>query len=119
MMLKFKIDENLPVEAAELLTRAGHDAMTIHDQRMVGRPDSDIAAVCQREGRVVVTLDLDFAGIRVFRPSDYHGIVVLRLAVLDKFRVMSVLQRLFPILERESLPGKLWIVDESSVRIRS
>jgi hypothetical protein len=27
-----KIDENLPIEAAELLRRAGHDALTVGDQ---------------------------------------------------------------------------------------
>lgn len=37
MMLKFKVDENLPTEAAELLASAGHDAVTVHDQRMVGQ----------------------------------------------------------------------------------
>jgi len=36
MMLKFKVDENLPTEAAELLAGAGHDAVTVRDQRMVG-----------------------------------------------------------------------------------
>ena len=46
MMLKFKVDENLPTEAAELLANAGHDAMTVNDQGMVGQPDADVAAVC-------------------------------------------------------------------------
>ena len=99
-MLKFKVDENLPTEAAELLASAGHDAVTVGDQRMVGQPDPNVATVCQREGRVVVTLDLDFADIRAYPPGDYAGIIVLRLARLDKSRVLSVLQRLLPVLER-------------------
>lgn len=33
-MLKFKVDENLPVEAAALLRDAGHDAVTVDDQGM-------------------------------------------------------------------------------------
>ena len=118
MMLKFKVDENLPTEAAELLARAGHDAVTVRDQGMIGQPDTNIAAVCRQEGRVVVTLDLDFADIRVYPPGDYAGIVVLRLTLLDKFHVLSVLERLLPVLEREPLSGKLWIVDETSVRMR-
>jgi hypothetical protein len=63
----------------------------------------------------VVTLDLDFADIRTYPPADYAGIIVLRLALLDKFHALSVLQRLLPILEREPLAGKLWIVDDTSV----
>ncbi len=118
MMLKFKVDENLPTEAAEVLAAAGHDAMTVRDQRMVGQPDTSVAAVCQQEGRVVVTLDLDFADIRAYPPNDYAGIIVLRLTLLDKFHVLSILERLLPVLEREPLAGKLWIVEETSVRVR-
>ena len=118
MMLKFKVDENLPTEAAALLAGAGHDAGTVRDQRMVGQPDTNVAAVCQQEGRVVVTLDLDFTDIRAYPPSEYPGIIVLRLALLDKFHVLSVLQRVLPVLEHEPLVGKLWIVAETSVRVR-
>ena len=117
-MAKFKVDENLPTEVAELLASAGHDAVTVGDQRMAGQPDSSVAFVCQREGRAVVTLDLDFADIRTYPPDTYPGIIVLRLARLDKHRILSVLQRLLHVLKHESLAGKLWIVDESSVRVR-
>ena len=35
-MAQFKIDENPPNEAAELLVQAEHDAVTIGDQAAVG-----------------------------------------------------------------------------------
>ena len=53
-MLTFKVDENLPTEAAGLLAGAGHDAVTVGDQRMAGQPDTNVAAVCQREGRAFI-----------------------------------------------------------------
>lgn len=117
-MLKFKVDENLPIEAAELLADAEHDSLTVHDQRMVGESDANLARVCRREGRAIVTLDLDFADIRSYPPSDYSGIIVLRPARLDKPHVLSILRRLLPILQSEPLSAKLWIVDETSVRVR-
>jgi len=118
MMAKFKLDENLPAEAADLLRAAGHDALTVTDQQMGGQPDSSVASLCQQESREVVTLDLDFADIRAYRPASYAGIIVLRLARLDKHRVLSVIRRLLTVLSEEPLAGKLWIVDEGSVRIR-
>ena len=33
-MLKFKVDENLPIEVATLLVDAGHDALTVLDQNL-------------------------------------------------------------------------------------
>jgi predicted nuclease of predicted toxin-antitoxin system len=117
-MLKFKLDEHLPIEAVGVLTTAGHDAVTVPQQRMGGQPDPNIARVCQQEDRAMVTLDLDFADIRVYPPADYRGIIVFRLARLDKRRVLTAFQRLVPLLELEPLIGKLWIVEEGRVRIR-
>jgi len=118
-MGKFKLDENLPIEATEVLLGAGHDALSVMDQQMGGQSDTNIAAVCQQEDRVIMTLDLDFADIRTYPPADYSGIIVLRLTQLDKQCVLSVIQRLTVLFEQEPLVGKLWIVDESSVRVRS
>ena len=117
-MAKFKLDENLPTEAADMLRSAGHDAVTVMDEQMGGQPDADVASLCQAEGRAVVTLDLDFADIRVYPPADYSGVIVLRLGRLDKPRVLSVVQRLLRVLDAEPLSGRLWIVDEASIRIR-
>lgn len=79
-MLKFKVDENLPIEVATLLVDAGHDAVTVLDQDLGGRPDPEVVAVCRQEERVVVTLDLHFCDIRAYPPADSAGIIVLRLA---------------------------------------
>jgi predicted nuclease of predicted toxin-antitoxin system len=118
-MLKFKIDENLPRETTELFAEAGHDAVTVGDQNMSGRPDSDVAGVCKNEARAIVTLDLDFADIRAYRPVEFAGIIVFRLMRLDKPYVLAAVARLMPVFNRENPDGKLWIVDETSIRIRA
>jgi predicted nuclease of predicted toxin-antitoxin system len=116
--MRFKIDENLPVEARDLLQRAGHDAATVGDEMLSGKSDLTIAAVCIREQRSIVSLDLDFADIRSYPPSDYPGIIVLRLQRNDKRAILSVLERLIQPLRDEPLDGRLWIVDERRIRIR-
>lgn len=118
-MVKFKVDENMPVEVAALLAQAGHDAVTVRDQQMSGHADPAVAQMCRNEGRALVTLDLDFADIRAYPPADYPGIIVLRLSRFDKHRVLFAVGRLSPTLDQEPLAGKLWIVDETKVRIRS
>jgi len=116
--MRFKIDENLPIEAAEALAAAGHDAQTIHDQAMVGNPDPQVAAVCRSEQRALVTLDLDFSDIRAYPPADYPGIIVLRPRNQAKPTVVSLIARLIPLLDSETLIGNLWIVQETALRIR-
>ena len=116
--MRFKIDENLPIEARDLLLRAGHEAETVVDEDLSGTPDLQIASVCLAERRAIVTLDLDFADIRSYPPADYAGIIVLRLSRQDKPAVLSLLQRLVQPLQVEQLDGRLWIVDQHRIRIR-
>jgi predicted nuclease of predicted toxin-antitoxin system len=116
--MQFKIDENLPIEVAELLQQAGYDALTIHDQNLVGESDLKIASVCQLEKRAIVTLDVGFADIRVYPPKQFAGIVVMRLNRQDKPYVLQVVSRLIKALSGEELKGRLWIVDERRIRVR-
>lgn len=53
-MLRFKLDENLPTEAASVLRDAGFDALTVLDQEMRASLDGEIARVCHAEPNPVV-----------------------------------------------------------------
>jgi len=116
--MRFKIDENLPITAAEILRQAGHDALTIHDQQLAGEPDPRVAAVCLAEQRALLTLDLDFSDIRTYPPGDYAGIIVLRPRTQGHRSVLRLLKRLVALLTTETLRGNLWILDEFNLRVR-
>lgn len=116
--MRFKVDENLPVEVADLLRGAGHDAATVLEQRLGGRPDPDIAAVCIEEARALITLDVDFANMRQYPPSNHCGLVVLRLVRQDKIFVRSIIRRILPLFSIEPLERRLWIVEADRIRIR-
>ncbi|MEX1040685.1 MAG: DUF5615 family PIN-like protein [Pirellulaceae bacterium] len=116
--MQFKIDENLPVEVAESLRQVGHDALTIHDQQMVGQPDLQVAVVCHAEQRVLITLDLDFSDIRAYPPSDYFGIIVLRPRSQAKPAVLALIDQIIPLFDLEPIVGNLWIVQDNGLRIR-
>lgn len=116
--MKFKIDENLPVEVAQLLRKHAFDAHTVLAESLGGQSDSVIAEVCQHEHRILVTFDTDFCDMRSYPPKEYDGLVVLRLDRHDKHHVLNILQRLIGLFTRESLQGRLWIVEENKLRIR-
>jgi predicted nuclease of predicted toxin-antitoxin system len=116
--VKFKVDENLPVEVADRLQQASYDALTVPEQHLSGSPDPEVASVCQEERRALVTLDTNFADIRAYPPDQFFGLIVLRLQRQDKPHVLEVLEHLVPMLPREPLERHLWIVEETRVRIR-
>ena len=100
--MKFKIDENLPAEAAEVLKSAGSDAHTLGDDRLSGASDETVAVASRSEDCILVTLDLDFANIRAYPPGEHAGIVVLRVKHQDKLTVLVHLRRLIMALRRRN-----------------
>ncbi len=117
--MRIKLDENLPEEVSQFLRQDGHDVATVLDERLGGATDAAVAAAALGEGRMLVTLDRDFADIRSFRPSEFPGLVVLRLRRQDPVRLISVLQQLVESLPSGGIAGELWIVEESGIRRRS
>lgn len=116
--MQFKIDENLPIEIADLLITAGHDAKTVNDQQLQGVSDPILIDVCKSEQRVLVTLDTDFSDIRAYPPEEFSGIIVLRVRIQAKHRVIKVFRGIIPLISREPLMQRLWIIEENRVRIR-
>ncbi len=116
--MRFKTDENLTRDIAELLVQAGHGAVRVDEQGLGGAADPAVAAVCRVERRAIVTLDTDFLDIRRFPPADYDGIIVLRPHRQSIPRLIAMVSRLLLLFASEPLAGKLWIVDEARIRIR-
>ena len=113
----FKLDENLRTEVGDPLRQLGHDVSTVYDQGLRGRDDHEIAEACRVEGRVLISLDLDFSNIQMFPPENYAGLIVLRLRTKGRIAVESVFRRVIAHLDQEPIAGRLWIVDEQRIRI--
>jgi predicted nuclease of predicted toxin-antitoxin system len=116
--LKFKVDENLPVEYAAILRDAGHEADTVADEKLTGADDSALFERCQAQGRVLLTLDLDFGNVQAYSPKSHSGIVVFRSNTQDKPMLIALLRRLLPAFKNRSPKQQLWIVGNDRIRYR-
>lgn len=114
--MRFKLDENLPVTAVEVLRAAGHDAVALLDQVPPGATDAAVSNLVRTEARILVTLDLDFADIRAYPPGEHPGIVVLRPGSGAANEVLRLLERLLRALPEQSPAGRLWVVDRNNIR---
>ena len=117
--MDFKTDENLPIEIAQLLTEAGHSVSTALDEGLGGATDEAVSSAAVAEGQVLVTLDPGFADIRRYPPASLPGIIVLRLRRQDKPHLLELFRDILPRLAEQPLKGRLWIVEEDRIRIRS
>lgn len=116
--MKFKVDENLPIEIAGLLREAGYGTETIHEEGLQGCIDNVLLNQCQHEGRILVTLDLDFSDIRRYPPEKYPGLIIIRVGTQSKHEILAVFRKAISLLKQMQPTGQLWIVQKDRIRIR-
>ncbi len=116
--MRFKLDENIPPDFKEYLCEFEHDVHSVFDERLNGALDIDIAQACRLEKRILITLDLDFTDTRIYPPSDFSGIIVLRPKRQSIKLFMPLLISAVNALINDSVEGKLWIVDHKEIRVR-
>lgn len=69
--MKLKLDENLSRHLKPVLTGLGHDVLTAADEGLLSRPDVEVAARAPREGRILLSLDIEFADLRKYPPGSH------------------------------------------------
>jgi predicted nuclease of predicted toxin-antitoxin system len=116
--VKFKLDENMPESLAHFLTQSDHDVETASGERLAGAKDPEIVQAATREGRVLMTFDLDFADIRMYPPGKHAGVVVFRLKDQRRRTLRQPVRHLLDETDIEKLRGSLAIVEAARVRYR-
>ena len=53
--MRFKIDENLPAEVAQILRSLGHVADTVDEEGLAGSPDPELIAAATADNRILMT----------------------------------------------------------------
>lgn len=116
--MRFLTDENTPRMVAELLRELGHDVLDVREVRMAGASDQSVSDFARQEQRVLITQDLDFANILQYPPSEYAGIVVLRVPMPTQRRVADTPRDFLAVADLAALCGALVIVEPGSYRVR-
>lgn len=115
--MKLKLDENVDFRVVTLLRLAGHDVETAASQGLISAPDVEVINVCRQEERCLVTADRGFGNRMRFNPSEYAGIVVIRLTSRANFAEWrEAIETLILGLDRAEVFGKLWIVRQGTIQ---
>jgi predicted nuclease of predicted toxin-antitoxin system len=117
--MRFKTDENLPEECAQVLRDAGWDASSVVQQGLAGSIDPHLLSLCASESRTLITLDAGFGNIKAYPPASHAGVIVLRPVRQDKADVLDLTRRLVEALRSRPIEHELWVVEEQKIRIRS
>lgn len=115
--MKLKLDENVDLRVVAFLRLAGHDVETVSSQGLTSAPDVELINVCRQEERCLVTADRGFGNRMRFNPSEYAGIVVIRLTSRANFTEWrEAIETLILGLQQAEVFGKLWIVRQGTIQ---
>lgn len=115
--MKFKLDENLGPSVQAVLVHRGYDCQMVPEEDLSGADDERVLAAAVSEGRVLVTIDHDFANTLRYPPDRTAGIAVLNPPGRVSRGLLQVLVEVLVVaMEHKAIHGKLWIVEPSRIR---
>ncbi|NAS25360.1 hypothetical protein GT755_27205 [Herbidospora sp. NEAU-GS84] len=72
------VDENLPPRVAELLSKAGHNAVHVRDLHSTSAPDATIMELAVQGGRLVVSADTDLGALLAYSRATEPSVILVR-----------------------------------------
>jgi len=116
--MKLKLDENLSRHLKPTLTALGHDTLTAADQNLLSHSDTEIARAANREERMLLTLDVEFADLRKYQPGSHPGIILFRPFSLSPLSVNRFVADFVRHTDLSRLAACVAVVDPAHVRVR-
>jgi predicted nuclease of predicted toxin-antitoxin system len=116
--MRIKLDENLSHQLRAVIDACGHETDTVADEGLLSQSDQAVGEAAKREGRMLLTLDLDFSDIRKYSPGTHPGIVLFRPLSLGVNAVFRFVEEFVTNTDLDALSGCLVVVDYQRVRVR-
>jgi predicted nuclease of predicted toxin-antitoxin system len=109
-------DECCQADVIAALREAGHDVLSVRETDP-GIADDAVASLANRDGRILLTEDLDFGELAVRHGLVRTGVILLRIADVDRGKKRL---RLVQLLDTEParVPGHFVLVETGRFRFR-
>lgn len=116
--MKIKLDENISRHLKLAINQKGHECVTAKDEGLLSKTDVEVGAAAKGEGRMLFTLDLEFANLHKFPPGSHPGVVLFRPQGMGPLAVNRFITQFIEETDLSSFSGCLVIVDPMRIRIR-
>ncbi len=117
--MKFLADMGISPKTVAHLQALGHDAAHLHEQGLGRLPDADILEKAKREGRVLLTHDLDFGGLMAASGANLPSVVIFRLRNMRPESVNRYLDEVVTLHQEALEKGAIVSVLETQIRLRT
>ncbi|MEV0144760.1 MULTISPECIES: DUF5615 family PIN-like protein [unclassified Nonomuraea] len=118
--MNFLVDENLSPRVAELLTKAGHDAVHVRDLQATSAPETTIMELAVADSRTIISADTDFGALLAHaRATEPSVILVRELVELRPPELVNVILANLEVLEQHLQTGAIAAFTPGGIRVRA
>ena len=100
------------------LERAGHDAVHAASIGLASASDAEILEAARRQGRVVVTADLDYPRLLALERADGPGVILFRGGSYSDREMLDLLDRILAKATEPELERSVTVIDRQRIRRR-
>lgn len=116
--MKFLVDMPLSPSLAAWLREQKHDAVHAIELKLDRVPDIEILAYAKREGRIVVTVDLDYPRLLVLAQDTSPGLILFRDGDWSDIGVVARMREILPLLTSGDIEHAIIVVERDRLRRR-
>ena len=115
--MKFLADQCLLGKTLIILRREGHQVVTLRELGKQSAPDDEVMKIADSIDAILITNDLDFGNIFLYPPSQYGGIIVLRIKPKKEDRVHTLLLDHLKSTNQIEICKTLIVIDHRTCRV--
>ena len=116
--MKFLLDMPISRRTASWLRDSGFDTLHARDLGLAQAADSEILERAAREGRIVLTMDLDLPMILALIQAKRPGVILFRLRDPRPPSITKRLEFLFRTHSESQLAASITVIEDERIRIR-
>ena len=116
--MKFLADMGVSSSTVEWLKSNGFEAKHLREEELQKLPDKDIFSKAQKEGRVILTFDLDFGEIAALAGTMLPSVIIFRLQDQTPRNVNRLLKQILDNTKEELKQGAIISANEKRFRVR-
>lgn len=115
--MKFLLDMPVSHLLLDVLHAYGHEGVHAHQIGKDRAPDSELLNIARREGRIIVTADLDFPKLLALSLSEGPGIILFRGGNYSDAEMCGLLEKVLKRVPSEVMGRSICVVDKKRIRI--
>jgi predicted nuclease of predicted toxin-antitoxin system len=115
--MKALLDMPVSTLLLDVLNAYGYEGVHAHQIGQQRASDTELLELARREGRVVITADLDFPRLLVLSSAAGPGLILFRGGNYSDSEMCDLLKRVLNEVQAEVLESSICVVDKKRIRV--